>query len=66
MRTAAARTATDMRSAAAYVATATNMPTAAPYVATATNMRTAAPRRRRGIGRGRQHGRKNNDNNADM
>jgi hypothetical protein len=53
MRTAAARTAADMRSAAA-------------YVATATNMRTAAPLRRRGIGRGRQHGRKNNDNNADM
>jgi hypothetical protein len=53
MRTDAARTATDMRSAAA-------------YVATATNMRTVAPLRRRGIGRGRQHGRKNNDNNADM
>jgi hypothetical protein len=53
MRTDAARTATDMRSAAA-------------YVATATNMRTVAPLRRPGIGRGRQHGRKNNDNNADM
>jgi hypothetical protein len=53
MRTAAARTATDMRSAAA-------------YVATATNMRTGAPLRHRGIGRARQHGRKNNDNDADM
>jgi len=53
--TAAARTATDMRSAAAYVATATNMRTASMPTAA-----TAALLRGRGIGPGRQRGRKNN------
>jgi hypothetical protein len=58
MRTAAARAATGMRSAAAYVATA------------ATNMRTAATSAAllggRGIGRSRQRSRKNNDRNPDI
>src|ERR1019366_4066282 len=51
--TSAARTATGMRSAAAYVASATNM-------RTATAATSAALLRGRGIGRGRQRGRNSN------
>jgi hypothetical protein len=55
--TSAARAATGMRSAAAYVATAANMRTAAT---------SAALLGGRGIGRGRQRSRKNNDRNPDI
>ena len=50
--TAAARTATDMRSAAAYVATATNM-RATTTASMPTAATSAALLRGRGIGRGR-------------
>ena len=56
----AARTATNMRSAAAYVATATNMRTAATAASMPTAATSAALLRGRGIGRGRQRGRKSN------